>query len=893
MESKRDAVRMENALNFSEIKLDSLVDTKLIQRFQDRFCKANHIYLTGFGKDAGILTERYGSKEELQFIKDLVRPDEWYSLVARAQDEFVENIVEQDFPERNIKMCALSTKFEGHIQMVWVAIGFLEEYIENNPEHTPVPDYILKTSSTRFYHSIEFLELLSKYVFITKANELIAQSALNKNKDAMSEISAQLYRSESLTKIVTMLESEAAFGQIIDDILREVCSTLKIPRGMLLRKDGDCNTVSMICEYCMNPKMAQISSMQAVPIEELPFFNEKNYVISADSMVPQVYKDLMEKFCAVAGVFQPIEVNGKVMMYLCFLDTSTEQVWETETIKFINDAKRIVQTILTKRIAKNSLASSYASLEAILENVGCGICVYDMHQHKLLYRNQQFKDIYSKSLSSGNLEKVLYLEDEQDVSFREVYMVDEERWIDQYKTNIKWVDGSTVLLCTAYDITEKKRYQEKIEHQANNDFLTGLYNRMRCEQDLEKYIRIVQSSGEKGALLYIDLDDFKHINDGLGHQYGDVLLKTISHSLQKISGIGSNCYRVGGDEFMVIITGQNYKRIETICDDIRDIFNRPWFLKGEDYYCTTSMGIVVFPDDGDVVEDLIRKADIALFRAKRSGKNCVQYYSDADEDVSSHRLDVEKNMRKAAMDSCDEFEIYYQPIIDVTKENNPCCGAEALIRWNSPELGFIAPDDFIPLAEYLGLINPIGDFVLLQAAKRCKYWNDMGHPNYKVNVNLSVVQLLQSDIVKKVQDVLEETRINPKNLTLEVTESLAINDMGRMKSILGQIRELGVRVALDDFGTGYSSLNHIREIPLDIIKIDRCFIKNLTKDDFSDAFVQMVHELAKALDLKICVEGVETDEQYELLKKMNIEMIQGFYFGKPVKVEEFEKQYVE
>ena len=249
-------------------------------------------------------------------------------------------------------------------------------------------------------------------------------------------------------------------------------------------------------------------------------------------------------------------------------------------------------------------------------------------------------------------------------------------------------------------------------------------------------------------------------------------------------------------------------------------------------------------------------------------------------------------MRKATLDECKEFEVYYQPIVDITKPGDPCCGAEALVRWNSSEMGFVSPVDFIPLAEYLGLINPIGDFVLREAAKRCRYWNEMGHPEYKVNVNLSVVQLLQNDIVKKVKMVLDETRVNPQNLTLEVTESLAINDIDRMKTILAQIKSLGVRVALDDFGTGYSSLNHIRELPIDIIKIDRCFIEHIADDDFSDAFVKMVSELAATLGLYICTEGVEATEQYELVKSMHIKYIQGYYFGKPMRIEEFESKYL-
>ena len=218
-------------------------------------------------------------------------------------------------------------------------------------------------------------------------------------------------------------------------------------------------------------------------------------------------------------------------------------------------------------------------------------------------------------------------------------------------------------------------------------------------------------------------------------------------------------------------------------------------------------------------------------------------------------------------------------------------GAEALIRWNSAELGFIPPSEFIPLAEYLGLINPIGNYVLNEACKICKCWNDNGYPDYKVNVNLSVVQLLQSDIVEIVERTVKETGINPHNLTLEVTESLAINDMERMKAILENIKSLGVRIALDDFGTGYSSLNHIREIPFDVIKVDQSFIKDLDRDAYAKSFIKMVGDLAKAINVNLCVEGVETQKQYKILSEMSVSMVQGYYFDCPMKREAFEKKY--
>lgn len=249
-------------------------------------------------------------------------------------------------------------------------------------------------------------------------------------------------------------------------------------------------------------------------------------------------------------------------------------------------------------------------------------------------------------------------------------------------------------------------------------------------------------------------------------------------------------------------------------------------------------------------------------------------------------------MRNASHDNCEEFVVYFQPIIDIQKEGTPCVGAEALLRWNSATLGFIPPSDFIPLAEYLGLINPIGNHVLREACKACKYWNDNGHPEYKVNVNLSVVQLLQNDIVEIVASIIEETGIEPNHLTLEVTESLAINDMKRMKQILSSIRAIGARIALDDFGTGYSSLNHIREIPLDVIKVDQSFVSDLTEDEYSQFFIKMVSELADAIDVNICVEGIETEAQYKVLEGMKVQMVQGYYFDRPMRREDFERKYM-
>ena len=870
---------------------NGLIDSAMLQQLQDQFCRANNLYLVCLGREEGVITKAYGSREELSFLHSLVDKQAYMSLIMRAEHDWIETMLEQQVGQACIKMCSIATRLEEKVEVIWVVIGILRDAV---PEGVELPEYMMTTTEKSFYASTEFLASLSAQLFEVKINQLIAQDAMKKSLESENEMKHQLHRSQAMTEVVRMLESDEGFSELTVDILRETCESLDLSGGFLIRENVDHKTTDMICEYVKNKEDSLISGFQKKEKVQLPFFNGKPYMISSDSMMPEAFERFFRENDLSAAVFQPLEVSDHLLMYVGFFEKEAFRVWESDDIKFISGVKRVIQSILLKRIAKNSLASSYASLEAILENAGCGIYVVDYHTRSILYTNQKLKDLFSRTIKAGKLEEIVFAEEEEKKThyYDEVYFVEEERWLDVHKTEIDWVDGRKVGLCTLYDITDKKLYQKKIENQANNDFLTGLYNRMRCEQDLGRYIAKAQAVNCEGALLYIDLDDFKHINDGLGHQYGDVLLKAISHSFQRIEGIENSCYRMGGDEFIVIISEAVYPQMERILRDIDSIFSKPWFLKGEDYYCTMSMGIACFPSDGNSVDDLIRKADMALMTAKRRGKNCVEYYNDKDQASTYRRLDMEKNMRTAAMNACKEFEVYYQPIVNAQEDGTPCCGAEALIRWNSSVLGFVSPEDFIPLAEYLGLTNPIGEFVLQEAAKRCKYWNDMGHPNYKVNVNLSVVQLLQNDIIKKIKKVIDDTRINPRNLTLEVTESLAINDMEHMKRILSEIKALGVKVALDDFGTGYSSLNHIREMPIDVIKIDRCFIEHLGEDDFSDAFVKMVNELANTIGVKVCVEGVETKKQLDVACDMKVCMIQGYYFGKPMKIEDFEKKYL-
>lgn len=538
--------------------------------------------------------------------------------------------------------------------------------------------------------------------------------------------------------------------------------------------------------------------------------------------------------------------------------------------------------------------SSYEVVQKILDYIDSGIVVCATDSGEVLFENRiaarvpeihrTIMDCIHNALESGDVQGRIGTPMER-------YNTESGLWFEVKFTQLVWISGINAIAASAADITQKKKNQQKIEYQAHNDFLTGLYNRMKCEVDLRKAIKDSVQNGNKGAVLFIDLDDFKHINDGLGHQYGDILLQQIAAGIAGIPGLRGHCYRMGGDEFVIIVEPELFGDLDKVINNITLLFNKQWYLMETEYFCTMSMGIAFFPDNSVDVHEITRMADVAMYAAKRSGKNRYVYYSSEVESATAKRLDIENSMRQAVSTGIDEFVVFYQPVVNA--DTQQCTSCEALVRWDSKALGFMGPGEFISLAEYLGLITSIGDYVLEEACRRCKLWNDNGHPAFYVNVNLSVVQLLQKDVVENIKKILKKTGVNPKNIVLEITESFAINDMHRVMEIITGLKKLGPRIALDDFGTGYSSLNYIKQLPLDIIKVDKTFIDDIVEDDYAQAFVKLIVDLSKTIGTKIVVEGVEHKEQYDLLKRLGVDYIQGYYFGKPVPAKVFEENNLE
>ncbi len=411
------------------------------------------------------------------------------------------------------------------------------------------------------------------------------------------------------------------------------------------------------------------------------------------------------------------------------------------------------------------------------------------------------------------------------------------------------------------------------------DPLTKLPNRYLLQKQLKNILVDSQKNDKIFAVLYMDLDRFKFVNDTLGHSYGDLLLQQACERMKNSIGDEHILARMGGDEFVCVLQNlQNEGDAENIAKSIVSSFSKPFTLHDIEIHISTSIGISLFPYDGDDDEILLTNADSAMYRAKKKGRN---QYEKANIEVSAgcfERLIIENNLRKAL--ERNELSLNFQPQLDI--RNEKVIGFEALLRWNHPDLGNIPPSDFIPIAEETGLILPIGDWVLKNACLKLKEWENAGFDSLRIAVNLSAQQFLQKNMVEKIKEVIKETSINPECLELEITEGVVIHDVDSAISVLKQLRDIGVQISIDDFGTGYSSLNYLKELPVNTLKIDRSFIFDIDSNPSSKALTAAITTMAHDLKLNVVAEGVETYKQLSYVKKSSCDVIQGFYFSRPL-----------
>ena len=407
---------------------------------------------------------------------------------------------------------------------------------------------------------------------------------------------------------------------------------------------------------------------------------------------------------------------------------------------------------------------------------------------------------------------------------------------------------------TLEDITERKRYQEQLEYQANYDGLTNLPNRNLLDDRIRQALHVSRRSHQEAAVFVLDLDNFKLINDTLGQDGGDTVLKTVAERLKGCVRSGDTVAHQGGDEFTVVISDQSLSdKAALIAGKILEVIARPLRVNGHELVITGSIGISIFPKDGEDVKTLVKNAEVAMYRAKEQGRNTCQFYTGEMNARSLARMSLEHNLRRALQR--DEFLVYYQPKVNL--RTGRITGMEALVRWQSPEMGMISPDTFIPLAEETGLIVPLGAWVLRCACAQSKAWQDAGLPALTVAVNLSPRQFRQQDIVSLIEELLAETGLDPCFLELEITESMVMRDVDRVTAVLGDLKRLGIFLTMDDFGTGYSSLSYLKRFPFDKLKIDQSFVRDITCDPDNAAIAKAIIAMAHSLHMTVIAEGVD------------------------------------
>lgn len=578
---------------------------------------------------------------------------------------------------------------------------------------------------------------------------------------------------------------------------------------------------------------------------------------------------------------------------------------------YMDKQETIIEERTSEIIVKNQeLESVVAELkqlsrekELILNSAGEGIFGLDLDRnitfcnpagaHMLGYESQneligKSVDVIMSGSKTEDKAAVSTLLNTKFNNYKVFYRKDQSHFPVEYVTSfIKEGNELVGEVVTFKDITERKKLEEEIKYHAYFDNLTDLPNRVLLKDRLTQGLEHAKVNGEKLAVIYLDLDRFKLVNDSLGHSYGDLLLQQVAKRLSNCVPEKATISRQGGDEFTIFLPNiKDEKDVLDVINYINSTFSNPFDLLGNEIYVKASIGISLFPDNGDTTETLIKNADTAMYKSKELPGTSYHFFKEGMDTRTFERIKLENDLYKAL--ERDELRLVYQPQINY--KTNKIEGVEALVRWNHGQYGMITPDRFIPIAEDTGLIVPIGEWILREACKQLKQWHANGYPLINISVNLSVRQFEQSNLFSVIENVLRETDLLPEYLQLELTENLIIKNTELTFKTMMELNGLGVNVAIDDFGTGYSSLGYLKDLPISTLKIDKSFVQEML-DDNAAAITNTIITLAQNLKLEVIAEGVETKEQAESLVAQNCFLMQGYYFSKPLPAKDIEEKY--
>ncbi|MBJ6137635.1 bifunctional diguanylate cyclase/phosphodiesterase [Marinobacter litoralis] len=548
---------------------------------------------------------------------------------------------------------------------------------------------------------------------------------------------------------------------------------------------------------------------------------------------------------------------------------------------YLGDVKKAQRQAVSKDELLNSVFQSIPDLFFLLTEDGRIIDCHAGDSQKLYVQYEKivgkhmvdflpeevsakFKVSIAKAIAEGG---VLSLEYYLDLPIGRIY----------FEARLSHLSGQKQIVVIARDITEAHEAAELIRKQAYFDSLTSIPNRLLSLDRLSQMVKEMDRSGEKAAVVFLDIDDFKKINDSLGHEVGDKVLVEAANRLSSVVRDSDTVGRLGGDEFIVLLgaLAESFDAVGTV-EKLLGAFREPFTIDGRELILTTSIGVAVFPDNGECATDLLRNADAAMYQSKEAGRNTYSFFTKQMNAMILHRLEIEEQLYGAL--ERGEFEVCFQPKINL--RSGQIMGAEALLRWHSSVMGTIAPDEFIPIAEQTGLIVPIGKYVLAQSLACLKSWGD--GQDYTMAVNLSPRQFRDPDFIEFVKTSLNASGVAPDRLEFEITEGVLLIGQGCVDDILKGLHGLGVKLSMDDFGTGYSSLSYLRQYDFDLLKIDRSFVAGITTIKEDRDLVTATIAMAHSLNLQVVAEGVETGDQLDLLHKLGCDVAQGYHFSKPI-----------
>jgi len=851
--------------------------------------------ILSLAKATGMEIAFYNNSDEL--VSDCTSSREKTSLIItdfyQGQSQNIKSLPKSPFSNVFVKTISLENK-SYRIGSI-VVFGLIEDelpgikYIDQSHLFEPVP--LIRLDSI-----LEEVQKFSRSVGYMIFTTTLAMFQIQSTSSFRGDMSKARNKHAILLEVLNIANHSENLETCFDGVYAKIADVFELSRGSFFRYDDIEDDFSCTKEWISDLEVPHIHEYQKVKKNKTFYanwnFDEQNsFVIDYEDEVEE-HMHFRDYAKAIVGV--RVYNKNRLFGILNFVDNHSMRSWSDDDIMLFEDISYIFSSVVEKSLSHEQLRVNQQQIVHTLDSLPNAVAIFARDTQKLIHANKSFVNIFDLSTNSYSypleeLKAMITLENTEQVT-KEIYLEDIDRWFQLEKSPVDFGFDEATCMMILTDLTENKKNAEMMANIAFHDVLSGLPNRVKFELDLSQMYELSQSSFVNAFIGIINIDNFKMINNTFSYSYGDSLIKVLANLLNRIPEIKDCVYRFGGDEFSFIAKNLYGEQVYEVANKVMNLFEKPFYVEGYESYLTVSLGIGFLTDTDKDVNDLIRKANLSLMEAKVSGKNKYVLYDISLQKFEEDTLSLERALKTAVETGCSEFDVYFQPIVNA--KTGKIVAAEALVRWFSKELGYMPPMKFIPAAESTGLIIPLGKYILNQACKEARKWLDYGY-DIQVSVNFSVIQTLQSDLISIIISALHTYRLPPKNLMMEITESLAIKDMTKVTDILNSVRQIGVKIAMDDFGTGYSSLSHLRQLPLDYVKIDRSFAFNLEFDPYYFSFIETIVKFCHLNNTKVCCEGVENDHQHKILQNTSVDNLQGYLFGHPVSANDFWRMLVQ